>query len=131
MAYKMFSLLSLLPAFIASGALATQQVVENSFFDQVNFTTLFAPSSFVDHKSGAATAWDTKTWGLTSYARTEPLRCFGNDGGALYDVAVIGTFHSPAKGVGGLIFGQVRLLIPPQATDQGTGKHPLIYDIHS
>ena len=94
MAYKMFSLLSLLRAFIASGALATQQV-ESNFFDQVNFTALFAPSSYVDHKSGAVTAWDAKTWGLTSYARSEPLRCFGSDGGSLYDVAVIGMSTAP------------------------------------
>ena len=95
MAYKMFSLLSLLPAFVASGSRATQQV-ESNFFDQINFTALSVPSSYVDHKSGAVTAWDTKTWGLTTYARSEPLRCFGSDGGSLYDVAVIGVSSTSA-----------------------------------
>ena len=94
MAFKTFSLLSLLPAYIGSGALAQQHPLsstEMSLYNQVNFTSLFAPSSYVDHKNGPVSTWDVQSWGLTTFAHTSPLRCFGGDQSTLYDVAVIGT----------------------------------------
>lgn len=94
---SLFSLLSLLPAYFISCTLAKQYPLtgthahQTSLYDQVNFTTLFAPSSF-DHKSGPVTAWapNTKVWnGLTTFASAKPLQCFGGSD-ETYDVAVLG-----------------------------------------
>ncbi|KAH8102945.1 agmatinase [Cristinia sonorae] len=52
----------------------------------VDFTKLFATG---DKKS--AQAWSQQSWnGLTTFAKTRPLRCFGEDSGVSYDIAVLG-----------------------------------------
>lgn len=54
-----------------------------------NFTKLFGTS---DKKS--VQTWSSQSWnGLTTFAKTQPLRCFGEDAGVAYDVAVLGESH--------------------------------------
>ncbi|CCM05037.1 uncharacterized protein FIBRA_07239 [Fibroporia radiculosa] len=53
--------------------------------DAVNFTKLFAPEHVFKE------AWAEKSWnGLTTFAGSTPLRCFGSDAETPYDVAVLG-----------------------------------------
>ncbi len=55
-------------------------------FESVNFTELF---SYPDARSPQT--WAKESWnGITTFARTTPLRCFGSDADAPYDVAVLG-----------------------------------------
>lgn len=50
-----------------------------------NFTKLFS-SDFLTDKT-----WARETWnGVTTFAKTAPLRCFGSELGVGYDVAVLG-----------------------------------------
>lgn len=66
-----------------------------SVIGTVNFTQLFGPSSA---EKKTPQTWSRDSWnGLTTFARTEPLRCFGEDAGVPYDVAVLGEQHL-AKG---------------------------------
>ena len=55
-------------------------------FQSVNFTELFSyPDAMMPH------TWAKETWnGVTTFARTTPLRCFGSDADVPYDVAVLG-----------------------------------------
>ncbi|PCH38435.1 agmatinase [Wolfiporia cocos MD-104 SS10] len=51
----------------------------------VNFTKLFSPDLIFKE------TWATESWnGLTTFARSTPLRCFGVDAETPYDVAVLG-----------------------------------------
>lgn len=91
----LFSLLSLLPAYFISSALAKQyplagtEASQTTFYDQVNFTALFAPS--YDPKSGPVSAWAQKSFnGITTYAGVKPVSCFGGEDNVAYDVAVLG-----------------------------------------
>lgn len=95
----LFSLLSLLPAYFVSSALARQyplagtQASQQTFFNEVNFTELFAPS--YDPKSGPVSPWNQKSFtfnGITTFAGAKPVSCFGGDD-TPYDVAVLGTSH--------------------------------------
>lgn len=53
--------------------------------DAVNFTKLFS-SELVFRET-----WSKESWnGLTTFARSTPLRCFGSDADVPYDVAVLG-----------------------------------------
>ncbi|TCD70577.1 hypothetical protein EIP91_002607 [Steccherinum ochraceum] len=59
-----------------------------SVIGNVNFTKLFSTG---DKKSSGIHTWAKGAYdGLTTYARTQPLRCFGEDAGVPYDVAVLG-----------------------------------------
>ncbi len=52
----------------------------------VNFTKLFSQSVVFPHAQ-----WTKETWnGITSYAHTTPLRCFGSDSAIEYDIAILG-----------------------------------------
>ena len=51
----------------------------------VNFTKLFS-SELAYPETWSREAWN----GVTTYARTTPLRCFGTDSEVEYDVAVLG-----------------------------------------
>lgn len=91
------SLVALLPV-LGSHALAQQHPLAGihapqpaALFNEVNFTALFAPASAVDRKSGPVSSWARNSWnGLTTYAGSKPLRCFGEDQEVPYDVAVLG-----------------------------------------
>ena len=62
-------------------------VVTSETLGTLNFTELFAP--YGNDKSNAA--WTRSAFkGLTTYANTPPVRCFGADAERDYDVAVIG-----------------------------------------
>ena len=53
----------------------------------VNFTSLFGASSIMP----GTEAWAPQDWnGLTTFAKSTPLRCFGVDANIPYDVAVLG-----------------------------------------
>ncbi|EKM55971.1 uncharacterized protein PHACADRAFT_256966 [Phanerochaete carnosa HHB-10118-sp] len=91
------SLLAVLPAFLLAHAsaqqhpLASSRAAQQAFANEVNFTSVFAPASPVDSKSGPMHGWSKQSWnGLTSYAGAKPLRCFGDDIDVAYDVAVLG-----------------------------------------
>lgn len=59
-----------------------------SVISSVNFTKLFNTG---DRKSSGIHTWAKAAYnGLTTYARTQPLRCFGEDAGVPYDVAILG-----------------------------------------
>lgn len=53
--------------------------------DATNFTKLFS-SELVFRETWAKDTWN----GLTTFARAQPLRCFGSDADSPYDVAVLG-----------------------------------------
>ncbi|KDQ51550.1 hypothetical protein JAAARDRAFT_163488 [Jaapia argillacea MUCL 33604] len=53
--------------------------------DRVNFTRLFS-SELIFSDTWAKESWN----GLVSFARADPVRCFGSDAGMKYDVAVLG-----------------------------------------
>lgn len=72
------------PAAIPASAVNDESVV-------VNFTSLFVASN-VGLMPGTE-AWAPREWnGLTTFAHTTPLRCFGADADVPYDVAVLGEF---------------------------------------
>ena len=51
----------------------------------VNFTELFSSQIL------SSEAWARESWnGMTTFAHSTPLRCFGTDSGIAYDVAVLG-----------------------------------------
>ena len=53
----------------------------------LNFTELFAAyGGDLSNEAWRRTAWN----GLTTFAHAPPLRCFGEEAGVPYDVAVIG-----------------------------------------
>ncbi|KAI0373281.1 Arginase/deacetylase [Pilatotrama ljubarskyi] len=61
-------------------------VVNSGNYDSLNFTEIFAS---VPDMSNAA--WERGSFhGLTTFARSAPLRCFGADAETNYDVAVVG-----------------------------------------
>ncbi|KAH9934988.1 uncharacterized protein B0H18DRAFT_1182287 [Fomitopsis serialis] len=89
----MFSILTtvvtLALALAGSQALGQQQVLESSprvhEKEAANFTQLFASDGIYQK------AWTRESWnGLTTFARSAPLRCFGADSESPYDVAVLG-----------------------------------------
>lgn len=51
----------------------------------VNYTQLFSKQLL------GPEIWSKEDWnGITSFARAQPLRCFGSDAATKYDVAVLG-----------------------------------------
>ena len=97
---KFSSLVLVLPSLLSASVYASQEPLSDSHrshstsSNDLNFTSLFAPSTFIDPKSGPVSPWSKADWnGLTTFAGTVPLRCFGGDEGALFDVAVLGTFE--------------------------------------
>ena len=78
-------------ALLAPAALASVQypasIATSPGADALNFTELFA--AYGGDMSNEA--WTRSAWnGLTTFARAPPLRCFGEDAGASFDVVVIG-----------------------------------------
>lgn len=54
----------------------------------INFTEVFGTD---DKKTPRP--WSQNTYnGLVTYAKTRPVRCFGDDADELYDVAILGAF---------------------------------------
>ena len=62
-------------------------VVNSENAQSLNFTEIFAAyGGDMSNEAWARTAWN----GLTTFAKSAPLRCFGVDADTGYDVAVIG-----------------------------------------
>lgn len=90
MAMKLTTTVALALALASSQAFGQQQVLASSHRvfsnEPVNITELFS----VERLNQAT--WTREAWnGLTTFARSAPLRCFGADEDSPYDVAVIGT----------------------------------------
>ena len=60
-----------------------------SVIGTTDFTKLFGGSDSKSVQTWATTSWN----GLTTFAHAQPLRCFGEDAGVPYDVAVLGKHH--------------------------------------
>lgn len=62
-------------------------VVNSENYSSLNFTEIFGPyGGDMSNEMWARSAWN----GLTTFAKSAPLRCFGVDADTGYDVAVIG-----------------------------------------
>lgn len=91
MAMKLTTTVALALALAGSQAFGQQQVLASSHRvhsnEPANITELFS----VERLNQAT--WTREAWnGLTTFARSAPLRCFGADEDSPYDVAVIGAF---------------------------------------
>ena len=91
MTTKLTTVVVLALALAGSHVYGQQQVLASSHRvhtnGPVNITELFS----VERLNQAT--WTREAWnGLTTFARSAPLRCFGADEDSPYDVAVIGMF---------------------------------------
>jgi len=74
-------------AFAAAGQIPFTGVdYPESVIGTVNFTKLFGSGEKQTVQTWSPAAWN----GLTTFAKTQPLRCFGEDASVPYDVAVLG-----------------------------------------
>lgn len=72
-----------------SSAEVAQYPVGVAYPSPVNFTQLFSKEILTPE------IWSAQDWnGITTFAKAQPLRCFGSDASTKYDVAVIGGFLS-------------------------------------
>ncbi|KAI0806924.1 agmatinase [Fomes fomentarius] len=79
--------LASLTARVLGGIQYPTSVVNSENYNSLNFTEIFAAyGDDMSNEMWARTAWN----GLTTFAKAAPLRCFGVDEGAGYDVAIIG-----------------------------------------
>lgn len=79
--------LASLTAQVLGGIQYPISVVNSENYNSLNFTEIFAAyGDDMSNEMWARTAWN----GLTTFARAAPLRCFGVDAGAGYDVAIVG-----------------------------------------
>jgi len=84
---KLTAVVALALALASSRVLGQQQILASSprVPEAANFTQLFASDGIYQK------AWTRESWnGLTTFARSAPLRCFGADSESPYDVAVLG-----------------------------------------
>ncbi|TFY59921.1 hypothetical protein EVJ58_g5471 [Rhodofomes roseus] len=88
---KLTTTVALALVLASSHVLGQQQVMTSPPWEYekepeaVNFTQLFSSEGIYQE------AWTRESWnGLTTFARSAPLRCFGVDSESPYDVAVIG-----------------------------------------
>ncbi|KAI0345189.1 agmatinase [Trametopsis cervina] len=72
-------------ALVLSASAEVQHPVGIAYPTPINFTDLFTSEVIAPH------VWAKEDWnGITTFAKAQPLRCFGSDSDTKYDVAVLG-----------------------------------------